>query len=147
MTSFSKYSIVAARVLMSLVFLVNGLAIVDQSMAVRELVEKGASPGIASVLVLFGRGLEVVGGLSLALGILPKYSAVCLLTFLVPATLIGHAFWSAADAQVLQIQVINFFKNVSIAAGLVFMASIENQPGLKAPAGLFKGAFKRKASV
>jgi putative oxidoreductase len=88
-----------------------------------------------------------VGGFSLALGILPKYSVVCLLTFLVPATLVGHAFWLAADAQVLQIQVINFFKNVSIASGLLFIASIENQPGLKSSVRFSSAPSKRTASV
>ncbi len=131
MRPIAKYSIVIARVLISLVFLMNGLGIVDQTMAVREVIARGAPANLAWVLVMAGRVLEVVAGAALALGILPRYSAVGLVMFLVPATLMGHAFWLATGTEVLQLQAINFFKNVSIAAGLLLIASIEDQPWLK----------------
>ena len=123
MTPIAKYGIVIARVLISLVFLLNGLGIVDTTIAVREVIERGAPADLASVLVMAGRVLEVVAGAALALGILPRYSAVGLIVFLVPAILIGHAFWLATGTQVLQVQAINFFKNVSIAAGLLLIAA------------------------
>jgi xanthosine utilization system XapX-like protein len=42
---------------------------------------------------LCARALEVVAGLSLAFGIYPRLAAVALVVFLVPSTVIGHAFW------------------------------------------------------
>jgi putative oxidoreductase len=64
------------------------------------------------------------------LGIYPRLSAIALLLFLIPATLMAHAFWAAVGTPLYMVQLINFFKNVSMAGGLIFIAGTKDQPEL-----------------
>src|SRR5580704_9101589 len=60
----------------------------------------------------------------------PGARDVCRGTFLIPATLMAHAFWQVADTSLYPVQLINFFKNVCMAGGLVFIAAVRDQPVL-----------------
>jgi putative oxidoreductase len=120
------------RILISAVFVVNGLGIVDQRVAAKELAETGLSSGLVSVLMLAARSLETVAGFALAFGILPQWAALRLLLFLVPATLIGHPFWRLAGTPEFQGQMVNFFKNIAIMGGLLFiMGASQDQRRMK----------------
>jgi uncharacterized membrane protein YphA (DoxX/SURF4 family) len=117
---------------MSAVFIVNGLGIVDQKMAAKELADVGLSSGLVSILMLAARSLETVAGFALAFGVLPKWAALGLLLFLVPATWIGHPFWRLAGTPEFQGQMVNFFKNITIMGGLLFiMGASEDRRRLK----------------
>jgi putative oxidoreductase len=125
-----RTTIVAARVLMSVIFLLNGLGIVDQSMAARELAATGLPAGLVSPMMLGARTLEVVAGCALALGIYPQWAAIALLVFLVPTTFVAHAFWAAAGTPRYTGQLVNFLKNVCMWGGLLFVVGSANQPRL-----------------
>ena len=117
---------------MSLVFVANGLGIVDQRMAARELADTGLSTGPVSVLMLAARSLETVAGFALAFGIFPRWAALGLLLFLVPATWIGHPFWRLAGTPEFQGQMVNFFKNIAMMGGLLFiMGAPQDQRRMK----------------
>jgi putative oxidoreductase len=132
MDRYSRYGVVFGRILISAVFIVNGLGIVDQRVAAKELAEAGVSTGVVSILMLAARTLETGAGFALALGIFPKWAALGLLLFLVPATWIGHPFWRLAGTPEFQGQMVNFFKNVAIMGGLLFiMGASPYQRGLK----------------
>ncbi|MBI5834315.1 MAG: DoxX family protein [Armatimonadetes bacterium] len=82
----------------------------------------GAGVPLASVLVPFSGVLAGVGGLSVALGYYAKVGAALLVMFLVPVTLMMHAYWAAPDAQ-RQMQSIQFVKNMALVGGaLMIMA-------------------------
>jgi len=130
MTQSSKTVMIAARILVALVFLVNGLGIIDQSEALRELIQRGCPEGIASGLLIFGRSIEVIAGFAIALGMYPRIAAVWLMIFLIPATWVGHPFWLLAGTPTFTPQLINFFKNIAILGGLLFIASTQDQPTL-----------------
>jgi len=130
MNKTAKAAIIAARILVALVFLVNGLGIIDQSEALRELIQRGCPETIAPVLLILGRSIEVVAGCALASGVYPRIAALALMMFLVPATWVGHPFWLLAGAMTYTPQLINFFKNIAILGGLLFVASIDDQPTL-----------------
>jgi uncharacterized membrane protein YphA (DoxX/SURF4 family) len=123
-------ALIAARILVALVFLVNGLGIIDQSEALRELIQRGCPEAIAPGLLIFGRLIEVIAGLAFALGIYPRIAGVWLMIFLIPATWVGHPFWLLAGAPTFTPQLINFFKNIAIMGGLLFIASTQDQPTL-----------------
>ena len=55
---------------------------------------------------------------------------IALIAFLVPATLMGHAFWQAAGTPAYIPQLLNFLKNTSMTGGLLFVAATSNQFGL-----------------
>ena len=62
MNRLQTASLITARVLLALVFLLNGLGIVDQSEALRELIGRGAPVSIAPTLLWIARAVEVIAG-------------------------------------------------------------------------------------
>jgi putative oxidoreductase len=78
--------------------------------------------------MLGARTLQVVAGLSLAFGIYPRLAALALLVFLIPATLLAHAFWQAPGTASFTPQLLNFLKNTAMAGGLLFIGATQSQP-------------------
>ena len=123
MDRLSHYGLLVARLLMTVVFVLNGFGIIDQTIPAKELVERGAPAALVPLIMWAGRALELAAGISLALGIFPRLSALALLAFLVPATFVSHSFWLAAGTPTFQGQLINFSKNMAIWGGLLFIAA------------------------
>lgn len=126
-----RYSLIAARTLVSIIFLLNGLNIIGQTLAVHEMAVHGVPVSLIPTLIMGARALQLIAGTALVLGIYPRVSAIALLLFLIPATLMAHAFWEVAGTSLYMVQVINFFKNVCMAGGLVFIAAAKDQPVLR----------------
>src|SRR5919201_1560747 len=59
-------------------------------------------------------------GVALLVGVQVRLASVALLIFTILATLIAHRFWEYQGAA-LRLQQINFFKNMAIAGGFVFL--------------------------
>jgi putative oxidoreductase len=130
MNSFQRYVLAFSRVLIAIIFLLNGLGIISQAMAAKVLIEHGAPASLVPILMLCARTLEVVAGLSLAFGIYPRLAAVALVAFLVPSTFIGHAFWQVAGTGPFTMQLLNFLKNTAMVGGLLFIGATQSQPTL-----------------
>jgi putative oxidoreductase len=130
MNSLQRYVLSISRALMSVVFLLNGLGIISQAVAAKELLEHGAPASVVPFLMLSARTIEIVAGFSLALGIYPRLAAVAILAFLLPATLTAHAFWQISGTAVFGLQLLNFFKNTAMMGGLLFIAATRFQPTL-----------------
>jgi putative oxidoreductase len=126
--SFQRYVLVLSRVLIAVIFLLNGLGVISQAMAAKALIEHGAPASVVPWLMLCARAIEVVGGLSLAFGIYPRLAAVALVAFLVPSTVIGHAFWQVDGTASYTMQLINFLKNTAMVGGLLFIGATPSQP-------------------
>jgi len=92
--------------------------------------ERGVPPAIVPLFMIAGRLLEIVAGFGLALGLFPRWCALALFAFLLPATFVSHSFWLAASTPQFQGQLINFSKNVAIWGGLIFIAGTSIQPSL-----------------
>jgi putative oxidoreductase len=127
MDRLSHGGMVAARILIAVVFVLNGLGIVDQTIPAKELMERGAPVSLVPAMMLAARALERAAGFGLALGVLPRLMALALFAFLVPATFISHSFWLAAGTPAFQGQLINFSKNLAILGGLLFIAGSVGQ--------------------
>ena len=130
MEQYARYGLLTARILIAVVFLLNAFGIIDQSIPASELADRGAPASLVPFIMLSGRALELVAGLTLALGIWPRLSAIVLFVFLVPATFVSHSFWLAAGTPAFQGQLINFCKNTAILGGLLFIAATQGQPRL-----------------
>jgi len=128
MHSAERYAMVAARVLVATMFMLNGLNIIGQTLAAHELAAYGAPAGLIPSLIIAARTLQLIAGMCLILGIHPRVSALALLLFLIPATLMAHSFWKAIGTSLYQVQLINFFKNMCMAGGLIFIIATRNQP-------------------
>ena len=82
-------------------------------------------------MVQLNGAVQLVGGLMLATGRVPRLAAFALAASLVPTTWAGHRFWEETDPTQKVNQQIHFFKNVSMLGGLL-LASVdtEGRPGL-----------------
>jgi putative oxidoreductase len=111
-----------ARPLLASMFITGG---------VDALRNPGGRPGLvakagledAEKLVRVNAATQLVGGLALATGRLPRLSALALAGSLVPTTYIGHPFWAETDKVAKKQQQIHFFKNLSMLGGLVLAAA------------------------
>lgn len=125
-----RYAAAAARVLIAILFMLNALNIIGQAFAAHEMAAHGAPAGLIPPMILAARALQLFAGLGLILGIYPRISALALLLFLILATLMGHAYWQFAGTPLYPMQLINFYKNLSIAGALIFIMATRNQPVL-----------------
>ena len=130
MNSSERYAMIAARVLIATMFLLNGFNIIGQSLAAHELALYGAPASLIPALILAARALQLTAGSFLILGIYPRISALALLLFLIPATIMAHSFWQSIGTPLYQVQLINFSKNLSMAGGLIFVIATRSQPVL-----------------
>src|SRR6202167_3613311 len=130
MERLSHYGLLVARLLMAVVFVLNGFGVIDQTIPAKKLRERGVPASLIPLMMLAGRALEIAAGFALALGIFPRLSALALLAFLVPATFVSHSFWLATGTPAFQGQLINFSKNMAIWGGLAFIAASSEQPTL-----------------
>jgi putative oxidoreductase len=128
--ALQRYVTVTARILVAMIFMMNALNIIGQTLAEHEMVAHGVPGGLVPTLIVAARGLQLIAGLGLILGIYPRISALALLMFLIPATLMAHAFWLAMGRSLYMVQLINFFKNVCMAGGLIFIIATRSQPTL-----------------
>jgi uncharacterized membrane protein YphA (DoxX/SURF4 family) len=70
-------------------------------------------------------------GSMLAIGKLPRLSALVLAATLVPTTYAGHAFWEIQDPEQRRTQRTQFVKNLSLLGGVLLAAvDTEGRPGL-----------------
>jgi putative oxidoreductase len=130
MNSLQRYVLALSRVLVSIIFLLNGLGIINQMGAAKKPIEHGAPASLVPFFMLGARTIEVAAGFSLAFGIYPRLAAVAILAFLLPATFTAHAFWQVAGTAAFTLQLLNFLKNTAMVGGLLFIAATISQPAL-----------------
>jgi uncharacterized membrane protein YphA (DoxX/SURF4 family) len=73
-------------------------------------------------LAVAGTGVILLaGGLSILLGVCTKVGIAILVIFLVAAAFQIHSYWEMDDAQMKQIDMINFMKNMALAGALLML--------------------------
>ncbi|OEZ46592.1 inner membrane protein YphA [Janthinobacterium sp. MP5059B] len=107
------------RAALGVLFFVSGLLKIGGFTGVAGYMASQGLP-IANILLVGVIVLEVGGGLLLITGWQARWAALALALFLIPTTLIFHAFWSA-DAAHFQDQLTNFLKNLSIFGGMLLL--------------------------
>lgn len=85
---------------------------------------------LPQVLLVATIVIELIGGLMILLGWQARLAAAAIFLFLIPTTLVFHAFWSVnpADAMLLQNQMNHFMKNVAIMGGMLYVAAYGSGP-------------------
>lgn len=116
-----RYGVWLSRFCLALIFLLNGLGVIDQTRAAQELAAHGVPARLLPMLMVGGRILQVVAGTALLFGVQERLAALALVAFLVPATLVAHDFWAYHGPE-LQGQLVNFTKNMAMLGGLLFVA-------------------------
>jgi putative oxidoreductase len=64
--------------------------------------------------------VEILGGLLLVLGWKTRFGAIILALFLIATTVIFHDFWRERP-ELVEVQMINFLKNLAIFGGLLYI--------------------------
>ena len=103
-----------SRILMSAIFIWSGIGKIMNPVGTQEYMS-AYGVKFTSILLIAAIAVEILGGLSLLLGIKPRYGAIALALFLIPATFIFHTDFSD------QIQQIMFMKNLAILGGLLML--------------------------
>ena len=107
------------RVFMASIFIVSGFGKIGGFAGTSAYMASKGVPFVPVLLVLTII-IELGGGLMLLLGIKARWAATALFLFLIPVTLVFHAFW-AVDAASAQMQQIMFMKNLAIMGGLLYV--------------------------
>jgi putative oxidoreductase len=110
------------RVLMAAIFIMAGISKVTGFSGTAAYIGSVGLP-MPEALAAGTIVLEVVGGLALVVGYRLRLFAVLLAGFTLLAGLFFHNFW-AMPPEVQHIQQIMFMKNLSIAGGLLIIASL-----------------------
>ncbi len=75
-------------------------------------------------LLTKANGAVMLGaGCTMALGILPRLSALALISAVVPTTIVGHPFWSTSDEKLRSIHQTQVAKNAGLVGGLLLVAA------------------------
>jgi uncharacterized membrane protein YphA (DoxX/SURF4 family) len=128
--SIEKSALIVARTLVAVIFIMNGLNVISQTLATHQMIAHGLPGNIVSISIWGARLLQLLAGTALILGVFPRLSSLALIAFLIPATLMADPFWHAVSTPLYPVQLINFFKNVCMCGGLLFIAATKDQPTL-----------------
>ncbi len=107
------------RILIAAIFMVSGIAkLTDTAGTVAHMVEMRIP--YAETLAIVAGTAEVLGAIAIATGFLTRIASAGLILFMIPTTLIFHAFWNFAGQERLP-QMVNFMKNLAIIGGLAVL--------------------------
>jgi len=114
-----RYSVLAGRVLFSLLFVAGGFGEFSS-----QVIGFAAAQGVplASIAVPLSGLMAILGGLSIAFGYKTKWGAALLVLFLIPVTFMMHNFWAVSDPAVAQDQMAHFMKNLSLIGSALFIS-------------------------
>ncbi|MET8247637.1 DoxX family protein [Streptomyces sp. NPDC005202] len=122
---------VVGRPLLASMFIAGGLSSARSPKDVAPAAEPVVGPITKRVRVLpdsteqvvrLHGGVQVLAGVLLGMGRLPRLSALALAAGLVPTTVAGHRFWEAEDPAERAQQRIHFLKNLAMLGGLLIAA-------------------------
>jgi putative oxidoreductase len=117
-TSLPTWALIG-RILIASIFLVSGIAkLTDTPGTVAHMAAMGIP--YPETLALVAGAAEVLGAIAIATGFLTRIASVGLILFMIPTTLIFHAFWNDAGQERLP-QMVNFMKNLAILGGLAVL--------------------------
>ena len=111
------------RVLVGCFWLYNAL---KHFTNVDRLARAAAAHGVPApeLFVVFAGVLLLVGGLSFVLGLFPRIGMVAVVMFLLPVTLIMHAFWADNDAATRGANLVRFGSNLALLGSTLMFAAI-----------------------
>jgi putative oxidoreductase len=83
---------------------------------------------LATLVVPLTGLLAFVGGVMVLVGYRARFGAFLLFCFLVPVTLVMHAFWGAPDAATAAQEKAHFMKNLSLLGGTLLLMYFGSGP-------------------
>lgn len=77
--------------------------------------------GLPTFLAYIAVPVEFFGGLAILLGVATRYVVLVMIVFMLVATFSSHRYWDFSDAAARRAQDTNFYKNVSMLGGFLFL--------------------------
>jgi putative oxidoreductase len=108
------------RLLLGLIFLVSAVRTAGQFQASVADLAQNHIP-LAELTLAIALTAEFLGAISVVSGLWYRCGALLLILFLVPVTLLYHAFWLYEGAR-RDAQLVHFLKNLAILGGLTLVA-------------------------
>ncbi len=111
----------AGRILLGLMFIMSGFGkIMGFEGTAGYIASKGLPlPQVVAALTIL---VELGGGLMLVLGLFARWAGFALAAFSILAAFIFHNYWDADQASRMG-QYLNFWKNITIAGGMLMVAA------------------------
>ena len=116
-----QYGPLLGRLLLANIFIVAGLKkIMGFAGTAGYMASKGLPlPEVLLVLTIL---IELGGGLMVLLGWQARWGALAIFLWLIPVTLIFHAYWDLEPAQMVE-QQRHFMKNLAIMGGMIYIVA------------------------
>jgi putative oxidoreductase len=122
-----RYGTLAARILISQIFILSGVMKVMDPAATAAQME-GRGMFWIPFFLWSAAAVELGGGLSLLVGYKARLGALALLLFLIPVTLTFHNFWTYPDPKEQQQNMILFMHNLTLMGGLLLIMAFGPGP-------------------
>jgi putative oxidoreductase len=119
MQNLQPLGLLAGRILLALIFIIAGFGKVTSFSGTAAYMASHGIPA-AEVILIPTILIELGGGILLAIGFKARWAAFAIFLFIIPTSLIFHAFWAVDPAQV-QMQMIQFQKNLAIMGGMLYV--------------------------
>lgn len=119
MQNLQPLILLIGRILLGLIFIVAGIGKITSYSGTAAYMTANGLP-MAEVLLVPTILIELGGGLMLAFGYKARWAALAIFLFIIPTSFVFHAFWSVEPEQV-QMQMIQFQKNLSIMGGMLYV--------------------------
>lgn len=114
-----QYGPLAGRVLLAYIFVMSGIGKIGGFTGTAAYMASKGMP-FTEVLLTGAIAIELIGGIMLIVGWQARWAAAAIFLFLIPTTLIFHAFW-AFDPEQVRAQTIQFNKNLAIMGGMLYL--------------------------
>jgi putative oxidoreductase len=114
--------VLLGRLAIGVLFLPSGFGKLSAPAGFAGYLAKTGMPGPLVAWAVLAGLIEFFTGLAIVIGFQTRTAALLLCIFTVVAAFIGHPYW-AADAAARMAQYINFWKDIAIAGGLLFLFS------------------------
>jgi|ERR1700723_1973965 putative oxidoreductase len=121
----SAVIILAGRILFAAIFILAAPRHFSQE-GIRHAAELGVP--MAAALVPLSGLMALAGGLTVALGYHADAGAWLLVAFLIPVTLMMHAFWKQADPIAVHTQQAMFVKNFAMLGAALLITQLGSGP-------------------
>jgi putative oxidoreductase len=114
--------VLLGRLAIGVLFLPSGFNKLSAPAGFAGYLAKSGLPGPLVAWAVLAGLIEFFAGLAIVVGFKTRTAALLLCLFTIVAAFIGHPYWAADDAARMS-QYINFWKDIAIAGGLLFLFS------------------------
>ncbi len=120
MSQFQPWGLLLGRLLIAYIFVIAGYGKIAGFAGTAKYMASKGMPMVEPLLVAT-IAIELIGGLMIAVGFKARWAAWAFFLWLIPVTLVFHAYWAVPPEQVMA-QTIQFQKNLAIMGAMLYVA-------------------------